>query len=226
MIMAASTAAMLAACSGGKDANRDTTAAGTTARDTAGMAGMSHDTSATARNSAGTSGAGGAGGAGGTSGSSGNAGGKQLTDAEIFSMVKQVNVGEVEAGKLAQTKATNGDVKSFASDMVSAHTKMLSQGMALGKTLGAKDKPAAEDSIAKGNMATASQLRGTPKGPGFDKAYIDAQVMGHQNALQLVQTAAGQAQNPDLKKMLTGAQPDIQKHLDRAKQIQSKLGQQ
>jgi putative membrane protein len=214
LVMAAGTTMLLAACGGNKDVNRDTTAAGTTPTDTAGMAGMSHDTGAMA------------GGAGVNNGnSSAPASAKKMTDAEVFAMVKQVNVGEIEAGKLAQTKATNGDVKSFAGDMVSAHTKMLNQGMTLGKTLGAKDKPASEDSIAKANTAMAGQLRSAAKGAAFDKAYIDGQVAGHQAALQLVQNAAGQAQNADLKKMLTDAQPEIQKHLDRAKEIQGKLGQ-
>ncbi len=212
LIVAASTTVMLAACGGSKGTDRDTTAAGTATSDTASMAGMSHDTGAM----------------GSTAGMNGNskvpASAKEMTDAEVFAMVKQVNVGEIAAGKMARTKATNSDVKSFASDMVSAHTRMLDMGMSLGKTLGAKDKPAAEDSIAKANMEMASHLTSTAKGAAFDKAYIDAQVMGHQAALQFVQNAAGQAKNADLKKMLTDAQPDIQKHLDRAKQLQGKMG--
>lgn len=212
LIVAASTSMVLAACSGSKDANKDTTAAGTTANDTAGMAGMSHDTGAMK---------------GGMSNanSPAPASAKKMTDAEIFSMVKAVNTGEVEAGKTAQTKATNADVKSFAKDMVSAHTKMLTQGMQLGKTLGAQDKPASEDSIAKANADVSHKLQSAAKGAAFDTAYINAQVAGHQAALQFVQNAAGQAQNADLKKMLTDAQPDIQSHLDRAKQIQGKLAQ-
>jgi len=50
-------------------------------------------------------------------------------------------------------------------------------------------------------------------------------VTGHQNALTFLQQAQNSAQSADLKKLISSAIPDVQKHLDRAKSLQSKVGQ-
>jgi predicted outer membrane protein len=69
-------------------------------------------------------------------------------------------------------------------------------------------------------VRTANKLSGA----AFDKAYVDAQVTGHQDALAFLQRAENSAQNADLKKLISSAIPDVQKHLDRAKSLQSKVG--
>src|SRR5665213_2600631 len=58
-----------------------------------------------------------------------------MSDAAIFAMLGAANQGEIAAGKMAESKATNASVKSFARDMVAAHTKMLNDGVALAKRL-------------------------------------------------------------------------------------------
>lgn len=146
-----------------------------------------------------------------------------MTDAEIFSMLKSANQGEIDAGKMAESKATNPAVKAFAKDMVTDHTMLLNQGEALAKKLNVVPKPAATDSIDATNRAMAATLKQEPKGAKFDSAYVNGQVLGHQNTLDLVKRAEDQAQNADLKAMLKNAEPVIQRHLDRIKDIQGKM---
>lgn len=146
-----------------------------------------------------------------------------MTDPEIFSMLKSANQGEIDAGKMAESKATNAAVKAFAKDMVTDHTTLLNQGNALAKKLNVTPKPAANDSIEAQNKAVASTLQQAPKGAAFDSAYVNNQVLGHQNTLDLVKRAEDQAQNDQLKALLRNAEPVIQRHLDRIKDIQGKL---
>jgi len=146
-----------------------------------------------------------------------------MTDAEIFSMLKSANQGEIDAGKMAESKATNAAVKAFARDMVTDHTMLLNQGNALAKKLNVTPQPAANDSIDATNKQVAATLQQAPKGAAFDSAYVNNQVLGHQNTLDLVKRAQDQAQNPELKTMLQNAQPVIQRHLDRIKDIQGKM---
>jgi putative membrane protein len=148
---------------------------------------------------------------------------EKMTDAEIFSMLKSANQGEIDAGKLAESKATNPAVKAFARDMVTDHTTLLNQGNALAKKLNVTPQPAATDSIAAMNKQVAQTLQQEPKGTKFDSAYVNNQVLGHQNTLDLVKRAQDQAQNAELKTLLQNAQPVIQRHLDRIKDIQGKL---
>jgi putative membrane protein len=181
-------------------------AAGTTAN---GMANSGAASTSTANSGAGTS----------------NSSSAALTDADIISVIHAVNQGEVDAGKLASTKASNADVKSFAREMVKDHEAMDAKGSKLASGAGGTAQNKLSDSVTSANQATSSQLQSAGSGAAFDKAYVDAQVTGHQNALNFLQQAQTSAQSADLKKLITSAIPDVQKHLDRAKSLQSKVGQ-
>jgi putative membrane protein len=148
-----------------------------------------------------------------------------LTDADIISVIHAVNQGEVDAGKLASTKASNADVKSFASEMVKDHQAMDAKGSKLASGAGSTAQNRLSDSVTSANQATSAQLQSAGSGAAFDKAYVDAQVTGHQNALAFLQRAENSAQSADLKKLITSVIPDVQKHLDRAKSLQSKVAQ-
>jgi putative membrane protein len=149
--------------------------------------------------------------------------GGAMTDTQIFARIIAANRGEVTAGKMAESKATNADVKAFARQMVTDHTKMLNDVAGLAKRLNVTPDSAAADDIMKGNKMTADQLTAAEKGVTFDTAYVNGQVAGHQAVLEMIQNAASQAQNADLKQALNGAVPVVQHHLDRIKSIQDKM---
>jgi putative membrane protein len=153
-----------------------------------------------------------------------SAGVTALGDADIANVIHEVNAGEIAAGTIAQTKASNAEVKSFAREMVEAHTALDRRSVSIAGQTGATNA-AIRDSIVNANKAMSDQLQSASSGPAFDKAYIDGQVQGHQNALSFLQAAQGQTQNADLKNMIVAAIPDVQKHLERARSLQSKVGQ-
>lgn len=146
-----------------------------------------------------------------------------MTDAGIFAMLHAANRGEIDAGKMAETKATKASVKSFARDMVTDHTKMLNAGDALAKRLNITPDSTAADSIMMTNQSTAANLTAASKGAAFDSAYVNAQVAGHQYVLDMIKRAEGAAQSADLKSLLTSAQSKVQSHLDRITKIQGTM---
>ena len=148
----------------------------------------------------------------------------QLADADIANVIHEVNAGEIAAGKIAQTKASSADVKAYAREMVTAHTAMDKKGVKItGET--PASTAAMRDSVVSANQAMGSQLQSAGSGAAFDRAYLEGQVMAHQNTLNFLQQAQNQAQSADLKQMITAAIPDIQQHLERARTLQSKVGQ-
>jgi putative membrane protein len=154
----------------------------------------------------------------------GAAGTTALGDADIANVIHEVNAGEIAAGKIAETKASNAEVKAYARDMVQAHTALDKQDTKVaGQT--AATNTAIRDSVVTANRAASSELQSANSGAEFDKSYINSQVQGHQNALSFLQAAQNQTQNADMKKLIAAAIPDVQKHLDRAKSLQSKIGQ-
>jgi hypothetical protein len=72
------------------------------------------------------------------------------------------------------------------------------------------------------HMQTMEQVR-TQQGAAFDSAFVNAQVMGHQQVLDLLQRAQSQAQNPSVQQHLTASMKDVQSHLERAQQLQQRL---
>jgi putative membrane protein len=146
-----------------------------------------------------------------------------LTDAGIMAMLTAANQGEIAAGKLAESKATNASVRSFAHDMVTAHTEMLNSGEALAKKLNITPDSAAAASMRASNDSTATALNAAAKGAAFDSAYVNAQVSGHEAVLDLIKRAESAAQNADLKTALKTDETKVQSHLDRIRNIQGKM---
>jgi predicted outer membrane protein len=67
------------------------------------------------------------------------------------------------------------------------------------------------------------KLNADPKGPAWDKVYIDGEVGVHQFVIALLQTAQGAAQDTSLKALIIKATPNIDAHLKKAQSIQTKL---
>jgi putative membrane protein len=166
--------------------------------------------------------AGGAGMSAGTATGGANATGT-LSDADITNVIHEVNAGEIAAGEMAADKASNGQVKAFAREMVQAHRAMDQKGAKLATATGAASQGALRDSVVSANTAMASQLQNAGSGADFDRAYLDGQVAAHQNTLAFLQRAQSQAQNAELKSMIDGAIPDVQKHLERARALQARV---
>ena len=147
-----------------------------------------------------------------------------MSDANILAAVGAANAAEIAAGELAGQKARDAEVKAFGRMMVTEHQAMQKQADSIITASNLQPQPATNaDSIQRAATATADSLKAL-SGAEFDRAYIAAQVRDHQNTLTALQQFAGAAQNAQLRTMLQGAMPKVQQHLDRATQLQAKLG--
>ena len=135
-------------------------------------------------------------------------------DQQYFRDIAQANLAEVEAGKLAQQRASSEKVKEYAEQMVKDHGRMLEeqQQLASAKGLQLPKQPKKEHQEALKKLQQA-------KGEQFDRAYMSQMVKDHEQALKTVQAAAQKAKDPELKALAGKALPEIQKHLQMAKQL-------
>jgi putative membrane protein len=146
-------------------------------------------------------------------------------DAQIAHIVVTANQVDIDAGKLAQTKASNAEVKKFGEQMIADHTAVNKQA----KDLAAKLKVKPEDnatsrSLAQGGRDNLANLRGLKKGKDFDKAYVDHEVAYHQAVHDaLDKTLVPNAKNEELKALLVKVRPAFVAHLEHAKHIQETL---
>ncbi len=149
--------------------------------------------------------------------------GAELSDANIVYMMDNANKLDSTAGSVAATKGTSSDVRDFAKRMMRDHHQLRQQAQDLARSIGvASAAPANDDSQAKTDKAMAL-LNGAGKGKDFDKAYIDNEVAGHKNVLEMLIRAGALVQNSELKNLIQKAAPAVQAHLDMAESIQAKM---
>jgi len=145
-------------------------------------------------------------------------------DAQIAAIVVTANTVDIDAGKLAQKKASGKEVKAFGKQMATDHMGVNKQATALVKKL--KITPEQSDtskSLKQDGDANIAKLKNL-KGKDFDKAYIDNEVTYHEAVIDaLDKTLIPNAKNEELKSLLVKVRPAFVAHLDHAKQIQTSL---
>jgi putative membrane protein len=140
------------------------------------------------------------------------------SDQDFITKAAQGNSAEVELGKIVAAKSKNPSVKQFAQMMVKDHTTALNelQELAQSKNLNFNDDlpDDAKTLQAKLSSDTGKQL---------DKDYMDSMVEDHQKDVQEFTDKSQTAKDPDVKQWAGKTLPTLQKHLEKAQQIDAKL---
>src|SRR3954463_4578950 len=148
-------------------------------------------------------------------------------DAQIAAIVVTANQVDIDAGKLAESKASNAQVKAFGKQMVTDHTGVNKQASDLVAKLRVKpeDNPTAQ-SLKSGGADNVKKLSGL-SGAAFDKAYVEHEIAYHQQVLDAVdQTLIPNAKNAELKALLVKVRPAFVAHLEHAKHLQESIAKE
>ena len=132
---------------------------------------------------------------------------KEATESFIRA-ADQINLAEMELGKVAEEKAKSDVVKSFGKKTKLDHTLMnqelrkitSQQKIVLGDTL---------DSNHKDLLKELSKLNGA----AFDKEYTKDMVAGHKAAIKLFENEIETGRNADLKTWAEKCLPTLREHL-------------
>jgi len=145
-------------------------------------------------------------------------------DAQIAHIVVTANQVDIDAGKLAEKKGSSKEVRAFGKQMVTDHSGVNKQAVALVSKLKVKpeDNPTSQ-SLKSGGADNVKKLRGL-KGAAFDKAYVDHEVAYHEQVLDAIdKVLVPNAKNEELKGLIVKVRPAFVAHLEHAKMIQSSL---
>lgn len=147
------------------------------------------------------------------------------TDPQIAAIVVTANQVDIDAGKLAKSKAKSKQVRAFAQTMITDHSGVNKSATELVTKLHVTPEPnSTSESLQKGgdeNLANLKKLSGS----AFDKAYIDHEVAYHQAVIDAIdKTLIPSARNEELKALLVKVRPAFVAHLEHAKQLQASLG--
>ena len=147
------------------------------------------------------------------------------SDAQIADIVVTANQVDIDAGKLAESKASNAEVKAFGKQMVTDHSGVNKQAVALVTKLKVTPEDNATSKALKAGGAENVKNLEKLSGATFDRAYVDHEVAYHQQVLDAIdKTLVPSAQNAELKGLIEKVRPAFVAHLDHAKHIQADLG--
>jgi putative membrane protein len=147
-----------------------------------------------------------------------------MLDSDDLAFVKQAAEGgktAVDVGQLAVDKASNSEVKSFASRIIRDHSKANQQLSSLAASKGV------ELPSGKGLKNDAMYLKlKVLSGREFDKAYVNAMVEDHRKDVADFEKQIASAHDPDVKNFAAKTLPTLKEHLRMVERLQADLGAQ
>ena len=127
---------------------------------------------------------------------------------------------EVEMGELGVQKASSGQVKAFAKQIVTDHTRANEQLTTVLKGKGL-EVPSSRGEMHKAMMEKLQQEKA---GKDFDRSYMEHMVTDHKSDIELFETAADDKKlDPELRAYAKMVLPTLREHLKQAQTIASKL---
>ncbi|MGC4080792.1 MAG: DUF4142 domain-containing protein [Vicinamibacterales bacterium] len=153
----------------------------------------------------------------------------QSPDADFIRQAGDDGMAEVELGKLAQTLASDNNVKAFADRMVKDHGMANSELMALAKSKGvmlSSDDSMKHDMRPAPGQADARMPSGpltNLKGAEFDRAYMARMVDDHEKAVQLFEEESTSGKDAEVKAWAAKTLPTLRTHLSQAKSLRERL---
>ena len=126
---------------------------------------------------------------------------------------------EVQAGQVAQSKATDPAVKDFASTLVQDHTKANDELKQIAESKGVQ-LPTKLDWTQGHEL---KKLKGE-KSKDFDREFAQHEVKDHQKDVKKFEKASRDLKDPDLKAWAEKTLPDLKKHLQMAQQLPQAKG--
>lgn len=139
-------------------------------------------------------------------------------DSEYLVDIAEVNLAEIEIGKLAQQKSTNPEVKKFGKMLVDEHTKSAGEVSALAKS----KNFTLPTSLTEDGQEEYKKLN-EKSGLDFDKKFADMMIDGHEKAIEELQKATKDAKDQDIKLWASNNIAPLTAHLEHAKLLKQEL---
>lgn len=142
-----------------------------------------------------------------------------VTDNNILARLAQGDRMELQAAKIAVTKATSAELRTFARQLADNHSAQENDARTLSQRLKIPEQPAANDTTKAHQQTLAAQLNKLPKGSTFDTTYVRHVVDGHVAMIKEARAMEGKATHAEVKKLVQGVIPELERHLARARVI-------
>ena len=148
-----------------------------------------------------------------------HAAGATGADAAFVKKAADGGMAEVALAKLAQEKASNADVKSFAATLEKDHTAANDEL----KEVASKKNITLPASPSKNHQALHDKLAKL-SGAEFDKAYVSAMLEDHQKDVREFARVSSASGDADVKAFATKTLPTLKDHLKHVQDLSKSMG--
>lgn len=150
--------------------------------------------------------------------------GAALSDAEIAGVIDALNAGEIAQSMLADD-STNAEVRAYAAMMIASHTDLAEEHTeVLGRVMLSPVESDLSRSITQQVMNVNEDLSAL-SGAELDAAYVDAQVILHAEALDVIQTTLmPSVTNSRYRQFVIDVRDAMVAHLQLARELDMALG--
>ncbi len=149
---------------------------------------------------------------------------KATYDQEILNAIVTVNTQEMNLARLAREKANNPVVRNFADSMYREHALSNDRMSSFRVQQNLQFEETAQSMKVKSKGENTLEELRQKSGQEFDRAYMNAQVNIHREALQAIESDfLPVTKNAHLRSMLQRTKEDVQHHLREANKIRTTI---
>src|SRR5262245_25904894 len=150
--------------------------------------------------------------------------GLTLSDSNIVDLLDRLDESEMDAARLAQTKASDPQVQAFAGRVLNEHRELTEANGRLAGQLSLQPEPSSLVSHLQQAHEQAMRKLRALSGPAFDRAYVEHEIRQHVWAFNFLETTAESESNLPLKQELVRTGPDLLSHISAARALERHLG--
>jgi len=133
--------------------------------------------------------------------------------------IEQSHLGEIDLARLAKQQASSRDVKSYGGMIEDDHNGALKDIQKVMTKNGVPESTHSKPAEGQENLSNLQKMSGAE----FDREFMNTMVSDHQKTLEDLRSALTSVQNADLKDYINDLIPKVQKHLDKAQDLQTKM---
>ncbi len=144
----------------------------------------------------------------------------RLSEAQLAKVTELLSRAELDQSKLALRAAQAAETKRFAAKMIEQHSAALREQARLVKKLGLTPADSATAAKVKTEADSALRRLESADKASFDAAYVNSQIDGHRQALELLDSQLVPAANtPEVSEALRRARSVLEQHLSEARAL-------
>lgn len=147
----------------------------------------------------------------------------QPPEAYLLGFLDVANRGDIDGGRLAQTKAQDPKVRDYGRRMVEEHQSMLRESNETAARLRVIPTLDSDSVTVSMDQKKAMERLRKESGPSFDRAYIQHEIRTHREILQKLKEAERGARQPAVRQILLQTRPLVESHLEAAVSIEHAL---